>query len=81
MLFSIIKAENITITEDDYTKYLEEMKEYNGVDEETIYEYYTKDELTEMFLMTKGYESVLEWNTFTHKVADNNDQNMEKFTA
>ena len=81
VLFSIIKAENITITEDDYTKYLEEMKEYNGVDEETIYEYYTKDELTEMFLMTKGYESVLEWNTFTHKVADNNDQNMEKFTA
>lgn len=70
VLFSIIKTENITISDEDFDKFLKEMMDYNDVDEETIYDYYTKEDLTEMFLMTKGYESVLEWNTYVDKAPE-----------
>ena len=74
VLFSIIKAENITITDEDFDKYLKEMMDYNGVDEKTIYQYYTKEQLVEMFLYTKGYEAVLEWNTFIDKAPATDNQ-------
>ena len=74
VLYSIIKAENITITEEDFNKHLKEMMDYNGVDEKTIYEYYTKEELNEMFLCTKGYEAVLEWNIFVDKTPTQTDK-------
>ena len=74
VLFSIIKAENITITDEDFNKQLKEMMDYNGVDEKTIYEYYTKEDLNEMFLCTKGYEAVLEWNTFVDKAPETENQ-------
>lgn len=67
VLYSIIKAENITLTQEEFDADLKEMMEYYGVTEDDVYDVYTEEELEEMFLYSKGYEAVLEWSTFVDK--------------
>jgi len=69
-LYSIIKTENITVSEEKYKEMLKEMAETNGVTEEIVLQYYTEAELKEMFLLQIACEAVIEWNTFTDKVAE-----------
>ena len=71
ILYSLIKAENITVSEEEYNTMLKEMAEGAGVTEKEVTDYYTKEELEEMFLYTKGFESVLQWSTFTDKAVEN----------
>ncbi len=70
IVYSLIKAESITLTDDDYKAQLAEFVEETGAPEEEILKVYPEEELRDMFLYTKAYESVLEWNTFTDKVGE-----------
>ena len=69
MVYSVIKAENIVLTDEDYKEDLKKFAEQYGVTEDTVMDYYTEDELREMFLYTRGYESVIQWSTFNVKEA------------
>lgn len=69
-VYSIIKAENITLTEEKFASMLKEMAESNGVTEEIVKQYYTDEDLEEMFLFQLGYEAVLDLNTFVDKAAE-----------
>jgi hypothetical protein len=53
---------------------LKEMADANGVTEEVVKQYYTDEDLKEMFLVEKACKIVTEWNTFTDKVADTDNK-------
>lgn len=72
IVYSLIKAENISITDEFYKQRLKEIAEESGVEEKEILEYYGEEEFKEMLLYTKGYEAVLEWNTCVDKTTENN---------
>lgn len=69
VVYSIAKAENISISEEEYKEMLTQLAEAYGCTEDEIFSYYklTEDDVNDMFLFTKAYESVLEWNTFIDK--------------
>ena len=69
-IYSIIKAENLTLTEEEYNEMLKEMADSYGVTTDYVLIYYTKAELEEMFLVEKACTVVVEWNTFTDKAAE-----------
>ena len=71
VVYSLIKAENITVDDEYYNKKLTEAAESSNVTVEYIEQYYGgKEAVKEMLLYTKAYESVLEWNTFIDKTPD-----------
>ena len=71
VVYSIIKAENITVDDEYYNAKVKEAADSNGVSVEYIEQYYGgKEAIKEMLLYTKAYESVLEWNTFVDKNAE-----------
>ncbi len=72
MVYSIIKAEGITLTEEEYKADLKELAENYGMTEDDVLDYYTEDELRDMFYYTRGYEAVLQWSSFTVKEATEN---------
>ena len=60
VVYSIMKAENVTLSDEDYNKYIEN----SGYTEEEWLKEYTKEEITEMFVFTKTYDEALSWNNF-----------------
>ena len=64
IVYSIVKAENYTITEEEYDELLAEFSESSGYSKEDILSAYSKDALTEMFTYTKIYEMAVEWQNF-----------------
>ena len=69
-VYSIIKAEGITLSDEKYAEMLKEMAESNNVTEEVVLQYYSKEELELNFLFQLGYEAVLDINTFVDKAAE-----------
>ena len=69
-IYMIIKAENLSISDEEYTEMLKEMADSYGVTTDYVLIYYTKEELVEMFLVDKACTVVVEWNTFTDKAAE-----------
>ncbi len=67
VVYSVIRAENITLSDEEYKTELKEFAEETSSTEIYILSVYTEEELRNMFLYTKGYESVYEWNTCTDK--------------
>lgn len=65
VIYSIIKAENISLTEEEYKERLKEYAESSGYSESTILAQYTKDELWEMFIYSKAFETIITWQTYT----------------
>ena len=71
VLYSIVKAENITVDDEYYNTKLAEAAKSSNVTVEYIEQYYGgKEAVKDMLLYTKAYESVLEWNTFVDKTPD-----------
>ena len=64
IVYSIVKAENYSITEEEYDELLTQFAESSGYSKEEILGAYTKDALTEMFTYTKIYEMAVEWQNF-----------------
>ena len=60
IVYSIMKAENITVSDEEYAQYIAE----SGYTEAEWLKQYTKEELEEMFLYTKTYDSVTSWQNF-----------------
>ncbi len=69
MVYSLIKAEGITLTDEEYEADLKEFAENSGVTVEEVMYYYTEEDLRDMFYYTRGYEAVINWSTFTVKEA------------
>lgn len=65
-VYSIIKAEGISVSEDEYKEKLAEFAEQNNCDEEDVLKEYTKEDLMSMFLYTKAYETAASWQSFTY---------------
>jgi trigger factor len=65
MVYSVIKAENIVIDDEEYDKLLAEFLEESGCKKEELESQYSKDDLMEMFIYTKVYEAAVEWQSFT----------------
>lgn len=65
VVYSVIKAENFSITEDEYNEMLKELAATSGYTEKEILETYTKEKLTDMFTYTKVYEMAPSWQNFT----------------
>lgn len=61
VLASILKEENIKLTEDEYNQYIEENYEDNGFEsKEEFIEYFTKEEIGKVCLMNKCYAFLVE---------------------
>lgn len=60
IIYAVMKAESITLTEDDYNNYIE----ISGITEEEWLKDYTAEELREMMLYTKTYDMAASWQTF-----------------
>ena len=69
-IYTIIKAENITISDEEYKTLLKKMADDNGVTEDIVLQYYEEEDLKNMFLVEKACAAVIDWNTFTDKAAD-----------
>lgn len=69
IVYSVIKAENITIDDAEYEEKLAEFIKINEWDREELESQYTKEEISEMFLYTKAYEAAAEWQNFTYTSA------------
>ena len=65
VIYSIMRAENITLSDSDYYKYIID----SGKTEEEWLKSYTKEELIDMFLYTKTFYAIVEWQTLTEKEA------------
>ncbi len=66
-VYSIIKAENITVSDGEYDKYIGEMEENTGYSRKDLEELYTKEELTEQFTYSKAYEMIEGWQEIVIK--------------
>ena len=64
VIYSIIKAENITITEEEYQERLKEYMETSDATEAEILETTPKEKLVDMFTHTKAFELVASWQNF-----------------
>ena len=64
VIYSIIKAENITITEEEYQERLKEYMETSDATEAEILETTPKEKLIDMFTHTKAFELVASWQNF-----------------
>ena len=64
VVYSVVKAENFTITEEDYNELLDEFAASSGYSKENILAAYSKETLTDMFTYTKLYEKAVEWQNF-----------------
>ena len=64
IVYSVVKAENFSITDEDYDQLLTEFSESSGYSKEDIEAAYSKAELTDMFTYTKIYEMAVEWQNF-----------------
>ena len=60
VVYSIIKAEGITLSDADYAGFITE----SGKTEAEWLKSYTKEELTDMFLYTKAFYGAIDWQTF-----------------
>lgn len=65
VVYSVVKAENIVLTEEEYQEMLDELAESSGYSKDDIVKVYTRESLTEMFTYTKVYESAVEWQNYT----------------
>ena len=64
VVYSVVKAENFTITDAEYEELLEEFAASSGYSKENILAAYSKETLTDMFTYTKLYEKAVEWQNF-----------------
>ena len=64
VVYSIVKAENITITDEEYSERLKELTEGSDYSEEDYLKAYGKEKLMEMFTYTKTYEEAIKWQNF-----------------
>ena len=65
VIYSIMKTENITLSESEYYKFIIE----SGKSETDWLKEYSKEELVDMFLYTKTFYAVADWQSFTEKEA------------
>ena len=68
-IYTIIKAENVTLSDEEFNTMLDEMAASYGVSADYVRMYYSDEELEEMFLVEKACTVVVEWNTFIDKAA------------
>lgn len=67
LVYAIMKAENVTVSEDEYRQMLDEWIEESGYTEEDILESYPKEELMDIFAMSKLYDLGVSWQTYIEK--------------
>lgn len=75
VVYSVVKAEGITINDEEYEELLVEFLEESGWKREELESQYSKDDLMEMFIYTKVYEEAIEWQSFTF--TSNTEENTE----
>ena len=66
VIYSIAKNENITLSDEEFLEFIKE----SGHSEKEWYSQYTKEEMTDMFLYTKTFYAVPDWQTYIEKEAD-----------
>jgi FKBP-type peptidyl-prolyl cis-trans isomerase (trigger factor) len=65
IVYSVIKAENFSITAEEYDELLAELAESSGYSKDKILETYTEEKLNDMFTYTKIYEKAATWQKYT----------------
>jgi len=65
IVYSVIKAENFSITDAEYDELLTELAENSGYSKDKILETYTEEKLSDMFTYTKLYEEAANWQKYT----------------
>ena len=63
VVYHIMKTENMTLSDEEFLEFIEE----SGHSEEEWYAQYSKEEMTDMFLYTKTFYAVPDWQTYTEK--------------
>ena len=63
VVYHIMKTENMTLSDEEFREFIEE----SGYSEEEWYSQYSKEEMTDMFLYTKTFYAVPDWQTYTAK--------------
>ena len=67
VVYALIREENITVSEEEYNAMLNEWAEEGGYEVEDILDSYSKEELMEMFAMSKLYDEGVSWQTYIEK--------------
>ena len=67
IVYSVIKAENFSITDAEYDELLTELAESSGYSKDKILETYTEEKLSDMFTYTKLYEEAANWQKYIVK--------------
>ena len=70
VLYSIVKAEGITLDEGEFDEMLASVIEDSGYSKEQWLAAYTTEELEEMFISTKAYDAAVLWQNFTEVEAE-----------
>ena len=60
-IYSVIKAENITITDEEFERRLAILAESMGGEKEDVLKFYEKEELVDKFTYSKAYETAVDW--------------------
>ena len=68
VLVAIAKAEGYTVTDAEYQSYINNIKEYYGITEKEIFEYYSPEKLREEILISKVTELLKEKNGFNIQI-------------
>ena len=64
VVYSVIRAENFSITDEDYEELLDELVESSGYTKSEILASYPKEDLVDMFTYTKIYEDAASWQNY-----------------
>ena len=64
VVYSVIKAENFSITDEEYEELLDELVATSGYTKSEILASYPKEDLVDMFTYTKIYEDAANWQNY-----------------
>ena len=74
VFMAIAKAEGYSVSEQEYNDYIELMKAQHGVTEEEIYEFYTKETITQELLIGKVNELLSEKNKLDIQIVPDEEE-------
>ena len=70
-IFALMKAENLTITDEEYDKFIADLVAESGKSKEEIEKLYSRDDIVVQMLISEVQQIVFDINTFVEKIPEN----------
>jgi FKBP-type peptidyl-prolyl cis-trans isomerase (trigger factor) len=75
IIYAIANEQGLSVTDEEYKKYLADFAEQNGVTEEEVLKYYTEQDIREQILIERLVEYLTDNNEFTIKIVPETQTN------